>query len=129
MPNVVPVTRPKNTRSVPKSIELIPAIPGTVAPSERIILGAIGIGGRGAYDLAVFLRERDVQMVAVCDVQSSRRQAGQAGAARYNCGIARGDCDELLQVSCVLLLQPAVELRWGRQQRHLQLVKHYEPLG
>jgi len=56
-------------------------IPGTVlgkdavAPSERIRLGGIGIGGRGGYVLGCFLHEPDVQFVAVCDVKANRRQA------------------------------------------------------
>ncbi|MDD2599697.1 MAG: Gfo/Idh/MocA family oxidoreductase [Kiritimatiellae bacterium] len=47
---------------------------GSVAPSERIVLGGIGIGPRGKYDLSVMLPEKDVQFVAVCDVQRSRRE-------------------------------------------------------
>ena len=34
---------------------------GTTAPSERIVMGGIGIGGRGSYDLAYMLTEPDVQ--------------------------------------------------------------------
>jgi len=48
---------------------------GAVAPSERIVLGGIGIGGRGGYDLGCFLHEPDVQFVAVCDVKANRRKA------------------------------------------------------
>src|SRR5438105_306758 len=48
---------------------------GGVAPSERIVLGAIGVGNRGTYDLGCFLEEKDVQFVAVCDVKESRRAA------------------------------------------------------
>jgi len=48
---------------------------GTVAPSERIVLGAIGIGNRGSYVLGCFLEEEDVQFVAICDVRESRRKA------------------------------------------------------
>src|SRR4051812_31171276 len=48
---------------------------GAVAPSERIVLGGIGIGNRGTYDLGCFLEQRDVQFVAICDVKESRRQA------------------------------------------------------
>jgi len=48
---------------------------GSVAPSERIVLGGIGIGGRGGYDLGCFLHEPDVQFVAVCDVKAARRKA------------------------------------------------------
>ena len=48
---------------------------GAVAPSEKIIMGGIGIGNRGSYDLSCFLPQPDVQFVAVCDVKAPRRQA------------------------------------------------------
>ncbi len=48
-----------------------------VAPSEKITLGVIGIGPRCTYDLRSMLAERDVQCVAICDVQASRRDAGK----------------------------------------------------
>src|SRR5690349_2514077 len=48
---------------------------GAVAPSERIIVGGIGIGNRGTYDLGCFLEQKDVQFAAVCDVKEVRRVA------------------------------------------------------
>src|SRR5436305_2695228 len=48
---------------------------GAVAPSERIIVGGIGIGNRGSYDLGCFLEQKDVQFAAVCDVKEARRIA------------------------------------------------------
>ena len=48
---------------------------GTVAPSERIILGGIGLGGRGSGDLSAMIAEPDVQCVAVCDVRKGPREA------------------------------------------------------
>ena len=48
---------------------------GAVAPSERVVVGGIGIGGRGTYDLGCFLEQKDVQFVAVCDVKEKRRTA------------------------------------------------------
>ena len=48
---------------------------GTIAPSERIVVGGIGIGRRGTYDLGCFLEQPDVQFVAVCDVKEARRTA------------------------------------------------------
>lgn len=48
---------------------------GAVSPSERIIVGGIGIGNRGTYDLGCFLQEKDVQFAAVCDVKEARRLA------------------------------------------------------
>ncbi len=50
---------------------------GAVAPSERIVMGGIGLGGRGSYDLGAMLTEPDVQWVAVCDVRKSRRDAAK----------------------------------------------------
>jgi len=58
---------------------IIPAsalgLQGTVAPSERVIVGGIGIGNRGTYDLGCFLEQKDVQFAAVCDVKEARRIA------------------------------------------------------
>ena len=48
---------------------------GGVSPSERIIMGGIGIGNRGRYVLSCFLPHPDVQFVAVCDVQEKRRES------------------------------------------------------
>ncbi len=48
---------------------------GTIAPSERIALGGLGIGNRGTYDLGCFLGQADVQFIAVCDVKEARRTA------------------------------------------------------
>src|SRR3974377_1219625 len=47
---------------------------GAVAPSERIVFAGIGLGPRGQYDLSVMLPEKDVQFVAIADVQRSRRE-------------------------------------------------------
>ena len=73
---------------------------GVVAPSERIVLGGIGIGNRGTYDLGCFLEQPDVQFVAVCDVKEARRTAVKKIAdEKYG----NSDCDtyrdfrELLQ--------------------------------
>ena len=46
---------------------------GATAPSERVIVGGIGIGGRGLYDLGCFLEQSDVQFAAVCDIKEARR--------------------------------------------------------
>ena len=50
---------------------------GAVPPSERIVMGGIGIGNRGTYDLGCFLGEADVQFVAICDVKAARRDGGK----------------------------------------------------
>ena len=55
-------------------------VPSTVfgvdAPSNRIVLGGIGMGGQGRSDLGGMIGQSDVQGVAVCDVD--RRNAGSA---------------------------------------------------
>ena len=47
---------------------------GAVPPSERIVVGGIGIGRRGEYDLGCFLEQPDVSFAAIADVKESRRQ-------------------------------------------------------
>ncbi|MEI2724763.1 MAG: Gfo/Idh/MocA family oxidoreductase [Verrucomicrobiota bacterium] len=81
---------------------------GAVAPSERIVLGAIGIGGRGSYVLDCFVHEPGVQFVAICDVKEARRlavkkkadeQYGNQDCAMYNDLrdlLARPDIDAVL---------------------------------
>ena len=72
---------------------------GAVAPSERIVVGGIGIGNRGSYDLGCFLEQKDVQFVAVCDVKQARRDAVKKIAdqkyGNQDCGMYR-DFRELL---------------------------------
>lgn len=42
---------------------------GQTAPaSERITVGAIGMGAQGQYDMKVVMRDPGVQVVAICDV-------------------------------------------------------------
>jgi predicted dehydrogenase len=48
---------------------------GAVPPSERVVVGGIGIGNRGGYDLGCFLQQSDVQFAAVCDIKEVRRLA------------------------------------------------------
>ncbi|MFN9198082.1 MAG: Gfo/Idh/MocA family protein [Planctomycetaceae bacterium] len=58
---------------------IIPAsalgLDGSAPPSERVIVGGIGIGNRGTYDLGCFLEQKDVQFAAVCDIKEARRNA------------------------------------------------------
>ncbi len=43
------------------------------APSNRLAMGVIGVGDQGVRNLRNFLGQRDVQVVAVCDVNRERR--------------------------------------------------------
>ena len=81
---------------------------GDVAPSEKIVLGGIGIGGRGSYDLGCMLREPDVRCVAICDARAERRAAAKRMVDGHyrnqDCAtyrdfrdlLARGDIDAVL---------------------------------
>jgi predicted dehydrogenase len=53
------------------------------AASDRINLGVIGIGPRGTYDLKAMLKQTDVQCLAVCDVQTSHREAAKKLVDEY----------------------------------------------
>ena len=46
-------------------------------PSERLTMGAIGLGGQGTHNLKNFLICDDVQVVAVCDVDADHRRRAQ----------------------------------------------------
>ncbi len=50
---------------------------GATAANERINLGVVGIGPRCTYDLKAMLQFKDVQCVAIADVQASRRDKGK----------------------------------------------------
>jgi len=46
---------------------------GKTAPSDRIVMGGIGLGGMGRGDMNNFLGSKEVQYVAVCDVDKAHR--------------------------------------------------------
>ena len=72
---------------------------GTVAPSERIVMGGIGLGGRGSGDLGWMLTQKDVQWVAVCDPVKNQREAARKAVdneyGNRDC-VAYGDMRQLL---------------------------------
>jgi predicted dehydrogenase len=88
---------------------------GAVAPSERIVLGGIGIGNRGTYDLGCFLSQKDVQFVAVCDIKAARRVAVKNIAdqqyGNQNCDMYR-DFRELLDRSDIDAVLIATGPNW-----------------
>ena len=47
---------------------------GAVAPSNRLLMGGIGIGGRGGSDLNWMMGEKDIQFAAICDIRKDRRE-------------------------------------------------------
>ena len=42
---------------------------GRVAPSDRVNIGSIGVGGQGLNDMQAFLGIPNAQVVAVCDIR------------------------------------------------------------
>ena len=88
---------------------------GIVAPSERIVLGGIGIRNRGGYVLSTMLPLPDVRFVAIADVRADRRVAVKAMADRRNgdeaCAMYR-DFRELLERDDVDAVLIATGDRW-----------------
>jgi predicted dehydrogenase len=88
---------------------------GNVAPSDRIVMGAIGVGRKGSGDMLAFLEQKDVRMAAICDVnQATRermaatvnRQYNDTACATYN------DYRELLERSDIDAVTIATGERW-----------------
>ncbi len=66
---------------------------GADAPSNRIVMGAIGVGSMGMGDLHAFLGKREVQMVAVCDVDARHRNGAKEAVDR---AYGNNDCKAYL---------------------------------
>jgi len=62
---------------------------GTVSPSERIVMGWIGTGGQGRGLLSRFMGEKDVQVVAICDVD---KKHGALATSLVNKKYGNEDC-------------------------------------
>ena len=85
---------------------------GRPAPSERIVIGHIGVGDRGSYILSETIQVKNAQVVAVCDVKRDRREKAQKvvndtyganGCDAYNNFedlIGRKDIDAVVVASC-----------------------------
>jgi hypothetical protein len=102
---------------------------GTVAPSERINMGFIGVGGQGGghllggswtYVVGGYTGRKDVQVLAVCDVWRDRRDrackrvndhyAEVNGRGSYNACTAYNDFRDVLarpDIDAVLIATPA----------------------
>lgn len=85
---------------------------GSVAAGERIVMGVIGVGGRGRAVMQGFLGLPDAQVVAVCDVNKERRQLAQRIVnEKYNQRVCKtyNDFSELLSrpdIDAVLIASP-----------------------
>ncbi len=67
---------------------IVPAsVFGADAPSNRITVGCIGLGGQGLSNMKAFKSKSDSEVVALCDVD-----AGHLEQARRTAGLGRGGC-------------------------------------
>jgi hypothetical protein len=73
---------------------------GRPAPSQRITMGFVGVGGQGSGDMGGFMGFPEVQAVAVCDVDSRARLAAKRRAedryAQERAGGTFKGCDDYL---------------------------------
>ena len=94
-------------------------VPSTVfganAPSNRITMGCIGVGGQGMGDTRAFLHHPGVQVIAICDVDSARAdRAAKAVQSHYSAKgktacMATGDFREVLtrdDIDTVMIATP-----------------------
>lgn len=72
---------------------------GKTPPSERIVIGGIGLGPRGREVLAAFLKQPDVQFVAIADAQKERAEIIKRTVARK---YGNEDCATYMDMGDVL---------------------------
>jgi predicted dehydrogenase len=88
---------------------------GRPAPSNRLTLGCIGVGGRGTSGTKEFLAFNEVQVVAVCDVRTDKRDAAKRLVdAHYNnqsCAVFN-DFRELLTRPDIDMIKIATPDHW-----------------
>ena len=53
------------------------------APSNRIVMGFVGVGGQGSGDMGGFMSHQEVQAVAVCDVDYRSRTGAKQRAEQH----------------------------------------------
>jgi predicted dehydrogenase len=88
---------------------------GRHAPSNRIVMGCIGVGGQGSGNMGVFLGQPDTQVVAVCDVDKSHAQGAKETVDRHygnNDCLTYGDFRELLARDDIDAISMATPDHW-----------------
>ncbi len=106
----MPTTLATTRRSFLKRSALLAGLPtilpasvlgrdGHTAPSNRVVVGGIGLGPRGRRVLSSFLERKDVQFVSICDAQTDRAEIIRRIANRHygneDCTMHR-EMDEVL---------------------------------
>lgn len=79
---------------------------GAVPPSEKILVGGIGIQHRGMHDLQWIMKQPEVQFVAICDLQKKQRLAvKRAIDTRYG----NQDCAMYPEINGFLAERPDID--------------------
>jgi predicted dehydrogenase len=117
-----PTTRREFIKQAAVAVGMPTLIPGTalglngsVAPSNRVTLAAIGIGPRGRLVLETFLKQPDARFVAVCDVQQANRRTAKMmvdRAYQNDACQATGDMLEILNRKDLDAVMIATGDRW-----------------
>lgn len=72
---------------------------GAVAPSEKITVGCIGMGGHGiGRNLKMYLGQADAQVVAVCDVDGGRLKHAEKMVNDKYGGKGCGSCKDFRKI-------------------------------
>jgi predicted dehydrogenase len=110
---------------------------GAVAPSNRVVLGCIGLGIQGTGNMKAFLGHPEVRVTAVCDVHEDQRLKGKqvvdafygnadcAGTKDFRELVARPDIDAVL-ITTPDHWHPLIALEAARHGKHLYYEK---PMG
>jgi predicted dehydrogenase len=110
---------------------------GSVAPSDRVVLACIGLGIQGVSNMRMFLRNPEVQVVALCDVYEPQRlKAKKLVDEAYGnqaCGLFK-DFREVVQRRDIDAVQittpdhwhPIIAIEAARKGKHMYFEK---PIG
>ena len=88
---------------------------GSIAASNRIVMGAIGVGSQGSGNMRGFLGKKEVQMVAVCDIDKGHRDRAKSRVdRRYDNSDCRtySDFRELIERDDIEALSLALPDHW-----------------
>ncbi len=78
---------------------------GATPPSERIVVGGIGIQNRGMHDLNWIMDQQDVQFVAICDLQQKQRLSVKRFVDHRN---GNSDCAMYPEINEFLAARPDI---------------------
>jgi predicted dehydrogenase len=74
--------------------------------NDRIILGVIGCGDRGEYDMALFQRTPEVEVAALCDVYGAQTEKTRLKAPRAKMFSDHRKLLEMAELNAVLVATP-----------------------